>query len=151
MADNFTLGMNAKLYYADAVLSAIVTPLAATWNELDNAADVTLNLTTAEADITTRANSGWRATAATLRDGSIDFESVWKPADAGFIALQAAWEDGSEIGLACMDGSITTADNQGLASNFVVTNFTRTEPLAEAIRVSITVKPSSFTEWYTVL
>jgi len=143
--------MNAVLYFGDAALSAIVTPLASTWNELDNAADVTLNLTAAEADITTRANGGWKATAATLKDGSIDFEMVWKPADTGFLAIQDAWNDGTELAMACMDGDITTTDNQGLASNFVVTNFTRTEPLTEAMKVSVTIKPSSFSEWYTVL
>jgi hypothetical protein len=37
---------------------------------------------------------------------------------------------------------------QGLVSNFVVTNFSRTEPLEDAIKVSVTAKPSSFTQWY---
>jgi hypothetical protein len=37
---------------------------------------------------------------------------------------------------------------QGLAGNFVITNFSRTEPLEDAIKVSVTAKPSSFTQWY---
>ena len=58
MADNFVLGMDAKLYYGDGLLSALVTPATNSWNELDNCMDVTLNLTAGEAEITTRANSG---------------------------------------------------------------------------------------------
>jgi len=29
-----------------------------------------------------------------------------------------------------------------------VTNFSRNEPLEEAVTVNVTLKPSSFTEWY---
>ena len=52
--------------------------------------DLTLNLETGEADITTRANNGWRATLATLKDGSIEFEMLWETRDAGFNALKTA-------------------------------------------------------------
>ena len=49
-----------------------------------------------------------------------------------------------------MDGDITTSGNQGLAGNFTVTNFSRSEPLEEAVTVSVTLKPSSYTTWYEV-
>ena len=151
MAENFVLGMNCKLYFGDTQLDG-VTETAATmdWTELDNALDVNLNLSTGEADITSRANNGWKATAATLKDGSVEFEMIWKPGDAGFAAIQAAWAAGTEIAIAAMDGAITTAANRGLVSNCTVTNFSRSEPLEEAVKASVTVKPSSFTEWYVV-
>jgi hypothetical protein len=59
------LGMNCKAYYgtAEAELSSMT--------ELTNVKDVTLNFQTGEADITTRANDGWKATAATLRCNGI--------------------------------------------------------------------------------
>ena len=60
---SFKLGMEAKLYFDSTPLAG--TPDTGTWTELTNAKDVTLNLETGEADITTRANNGWRATAAT--------------------------------------------------------------------------------------
>ena len=151
MSDNFTLGMDCKLYRCATLLDGDTnTPALATWIELDNAKDVTVNLETGEADITTRANNGWRATAATLKDGSIEFEMLWKPADAGFAALQAAWAAGSEIAIAALDGADDADGSEGLASNFTVTNFSRNEPLEEAVTVNVTLKPSSFTEWYTV-
>ena len=151
MPNNFVLGMNCKLYYSATLLDGDTnTPATVTWVEIDNAKDVTLNLETGEADITTRGNSGWRATAATLKDGSIEFEALWKPGDAAFDALQTAWAGSNEIAIAAMDGAIATTGNQGLASNFTVTNFSRNEPLEEAVTVNVTLKPSSFTEWYEV-
>ena len=70
---DFQLGMNAKAYYgaADTPLVNLV--------ELTNVKDVNLSLDAGEADVTTRANSGWRATAATLKEASAEFEMVWKP------------------------------------------------------------------------
>jgi hypothetical protein len=43
---------------------------------------VTLNLEAGEAEVTTRANSGWRATVATLKEASVEFEMVWDTGDA---------------------------------------------------------------------
>lgn len=147
----FVLGMNGKAYIGDAVLEDTedATIAGTTWTELDNVTDVTTNLETGEADITTRANNGWRATAATLKDGTVEFEMQWDPEDAGFTAIQAAWAASSEIAAAFMDGPIATPGSQGLVSNFTVTNFTRSEPLEEAMMVSVTLKPSSNTKWYT--
>jgi len=148
----FKLGMECKAYF-------FAMPLTAAWDgtggapsntEMSNVKDVTLNLETGEADVTTRANNGWRATAATLKNGSVEFEMIWDPADAGFTHIQTAWADSAEVGLAFMDGAIGVAGNQGLASNFTVVNFSREEPLEEAVRVKVTVKPSSFTAWAKV-
>ena len=149
---NFVLGMNCKLYYGDSVLTE-TDPLNVTdnvtWAELTNAKDVNLNLEKGEADITTRANNGWRATAGTLKDGGIEFEAIWKPGDAGFTALQTAWANGTEVSMMALDGAYGTAGSQGLAGNFTVTNFSRSEPLEEAATVSVTIKPSSYTSWFT--
>lgn len=86
---NVILGMDAKLYYGNAGSSAT--------NEMTNVRDVTVSAEAGEADVTTRANSGWRATVATLRECSIEFEMVWDPADAGFTRQKAvpfAWARG---------------------------------------------------------
>ncbi|MBK9126275.1 MAG: hypothetical protein IPM13_00525 [Phycisphaerales bacterium] len=78
---SFILGMDAKLYYGTA--GAAATTL------MGNVRNVTLNLEAGEADVTTRANSGWRATAPTLRECSVEFEMVWDPDDAGFTRQKA--------------------------------------------------------------
>ena len=149
---NFVLGMNCKLYYGDKAMASTDPEdvgEGVVWTELDNAKDVSLNLETGEADVTTRANNGWRATAATLKDGGIEFEAVWKPGDAGFDALLTAWTNSAEISLMALDGSKDTVGSRGLVGNFTVTNFSRSEPLEEAVTVSVTIKPSSYNAWWT--
>ena len=131
------LGFEAKLYYKAA---GVADPEA--WTELDNCKDLTLNLEAGEADVTTRGTKGWRATVTTLLDGGVEFEMVWDTEDEGFTALQTAFFARSAIGLAIMDGDILVAGAQGLHADFAVTNFSRNEPLEEALTVSVTVKPT---------
>ena len=141
------LGMEAKLYYDPAGVGG------STWTELANVKDLTLNLETGEADVTTRGNAGWRATVATLKDGSIEFEMVWDTADPGFTAIKDAYFNNTPIGFAVMDGDIATPGSQGLQADFSITNFSRNEPLEEAVTVSVTAKPtysSVAPAWVTV-
>lgn len=129
------LGMNAKLYYKEGGMDA-----AGSWNELTNVRDNTLNLEKGDADVTTRGNNGWRATLATLKDGSVEFEMVWDPDDAGFDAIHDAYFNDNVIGLSILDGAIATGT--GLQADFAITNFTRNEPLEEAMTVNVTAKPT---------
>jgi hypothetical protein len=124
------LGMEAKLYYGAAGATAT--------SELTNVKDVTLNLESGEADVTTRANAGWRATVGTLKTGSVEFEMIWDSDDLGFTAIKDAYFNNTPIALAILDGP----GGEGLDADFSVTNFTRNEPLEEAITVNVTVKPT---------
>lgn len=125
----YKLGLDAKLFYGTAGSSAST--------ELTNVKDVTLSLETGEADITTRAAEGWRATAATLKDASVEFTMVWDTEDAGFSAIQNAFFNASPLSLFITDG-----EGSGLDADFVVTSFSRSEPLEEALTVSVTCKPT---------
>jgi hypothetical protein len=131
------LGMQAKLYYKTGGVAT-----AGAWTELGNIKDLTLSLETGEADVTTRANAGWRATVGTLKEGSVEFEMVWNTGDPGFTVIKNAFFAGSAIGLAIMDGEIATAGSQGLQADFSITTFSRNEALEEAITVSVTAKPT---------
>lgn len=130
------LGMEAKLYYKSGGVGG-----AGSWNELTNVRDVTLNLETGEADASTRGNNGWRATVSTLKEGSIEFEMVWDTADAGFTAIRTAYFNNAAIGFRILDGA-NPGDGQGLEADFMITNFSRSEPLEEVITVSVTAKPT---------
>jgi len=141
------LGMEAKLYRNTGTYA---TP---TWVEMTNVKDLTLNLEAAEADVTTRGNAGWRATIAALKDGSIEFEMVWDPADAGFTAIQDAYFNNTTVEFAVMDGDVTSTGTQGLRATMSITKLTRSEPLEQAITVSVTAKPTysaNAPEWMTV-
>ena len=125
----YKLGLDAKIFHGAAGSKAT--------NEMSNVTDVTLNLETGAADITTRAAEGWRITAATLKEASVEFEMIWDTADSGFTAIQQAYFNNSALSLFVSDG-----DGNGLDADFVVTSFSRSEPLEEALKVSVTCKPT---------
>jgi hypothetical protein len=130
------LGMEAKLYRNDGTYAA------PTWTEMLNVKDLTLNLEAGEADVTTRGNAGWRATIASLKDGSIEFDMVWDTADASFTAIKDAFFAGTTIDFAVMDGDVAGSGSQGLRAEMSITGFSRSEALEEAMMVSVTAKPT---------
>ncbi len=145
------LGKDCKIYHCLTALNdSTNTPVLATWIERKNVKDVTLNLSKEEADTTTREGNGWKQTAGTLKDGSVEYEMLWAAGDPLFDALQAAWANDTEVAMFIADGDESTPGTQGLAANFSVTNFTRNEPLAEAVTASVTLKPGSYPSWYEV-
>src|SRR5690348_5106830 len=92
------LGKDAKIYFKAGGQGG-----GGAWTELTNVKDVTLSLESGEADVTTRANNGWRATVATLKEASVEFEMVWDTADAGFTAIRTAFFTNAPIGLQVLD------------------------------------------------
>jgi hypothetical protein len=144
MSQEFLLGMNAKIYQGAA--GGDLASLA----EMANVKDVTLNLEAGEADVTTRANQGWRATAPTLRECTAEFEMLWKPGDAGFDAVKTAFLSAGTIRLAVLTGDRTASGTEGPLGDFSITNFSRNEPLEEGVTVSVTAKLAVFDSWVEV-
>ena len=144
MAQEFLLGMNAKIYQGTAGGEL------ATLSEMANVKDVTLSLEAGEADVTTRANQGWRATAPTLRECTAEFEMLWKPGDAGFDAVKTAFLTSGTIRLAVLTGEKAASGTEGPLGDFSITNFSRSEPLEEGVTVSVTAKLAVFDEWVEV-
>lgn len=113
-----------------------------------NARDVTLELDGEEVDITRRATSGFRATASTVKDSTITFESLWQKNDTFFTWLSDAWLNNAEIAILAMDGAWDTSGNSGLIGNFTVPGFSREEPIADVMKSSVTLKGSSYIGFY---
>ncbi len=145
MPATFVLGMNAGLYQGTA---SETDP--STMTEVDNVKDVTLTLEAGEADITTRGNSGWRATAPTLRECTVEFQMVWKPGDTVFEAIKTAFLTAGTAALAVLDQKRTVTGAQGPLGDFSITNFSRSEALEEAIVADVTAKLAVFVEWHEV-
>ncbi len=157
------LGMNGKMYYlssgeraswgstdSDGIANGSA-PVGLT--ELTNVRDVTLNLEEGEADVTTRANNGWRATEPTLKEGSVEFEMAYDPADAGFVKILGAWLNRTLLPMAILDASKDVDGTMGLWADFKVISFSKSEPLEEGQMVSVTIKPAYSTvapEWVKV-
>ena len=125
------LGMEATLNYKVDGQDA-----AGSWLELTNTKDVTLSLEAGEADVTTRANAGWRAIVATLKEASVEFEMVWDTGDAGFGVIKDAYLGNAIVGFQILDGD----SGEGLQADFMITSFSRSEALEEALTVSVTAK-----------
>lgn len=149
MAENYVLGKDCKIYFS-ATLFTEATGGIAVPTELSNVTDVTTGLEKDEADISSRANFGWEATVGTTKKGTIDFEMIWNPGDTGFEAMKDAWLNDTEVALMVLDGDQATVGSQGLTGNFNVLKFSRSEPLKEAVKASVSVKPSSYTHWHVV-
>jgi len=147
MAD-FHLGLNAKMYHGSEALTTLVSADDVTWTEIPNVAEVNLDLTSAEADMTTRASGGWSEFAQTLRSAAVSFKLKFKDSDTYFEALRDAFLNNTEVPLLFMDMAATTTGAQGLAANFMVSGMPRPEPLNDVINYTFTVKPSSHVEWY---
>ena len=145
MPTTYVLGMNAGLYQGTA---GETDPSLMT--EVDNVRDVTLNLEAGEADITTRGNSGWRATAPTLRECTVEFQMVWRPGDTVFDAVKTAFLTAATVALAVLDQKVAVSGAQGPLGDFAITNFSRNESLEEAIVADVTAKLSRFEEWHEV-
>lgn len=120
--------------------------------ELTNCKSVTLNLEKSLADISTRASGGWKTEVAVLKTASIDLQLVWDPADKGFANLQHAFfATNKYIFLGVMDGNATTTtvgyQIQGLYAPFTVSNFSRAEPLEEALTATVNLRPTNVTNY----
>jgi len=127
------------MYYGTAGTSGVPT------QELSNVTDVTITLDASEADVTTRDNDGFRATIGGLKECSIEFDMLYLPNDAGFQAIQKAWEAADQIHLAALTG----VNGEGPVGDFSITGFSRSEAMEEAIKYSVTAKLSQWEKWNT--
>jgi len=145
------LGRACKLYRCATLLDGDTsTPALATWVEIDAVKDVSRGGTAEEWDATTRASGQYKQTLVTHKDPQLQFTMTYDPDDTNLDAIRTAWVNGSEIALAVLDGDEDVAGSQGLASNFVITDFPEDQALDAGVTVQVTAKPSSYTEWYEV-
>lgn len=139
------LGLEGKLY-RNAGSSG-----SPSWTEIVNVTDVTTNLTKATADVTSRANDGWRAQRGTLKEGEITFE-MFNDGGADFAFFMAAYLANDVVELLALDGPESTPGNQGLRATFDVVDMTRTEALEEGQKYSVKLVVTTgdnAPEWYT--
>ena len=106
--------------------------------EVKNVKDLTLNLESGEADVTTRATKGWRASVATLKEASLEFNILYDTEDEDYNAFADAYFNNTPMALFVTDGNGT-----GLDADFSITGFSIEQPLEEALSVSVTAKPTA--------
>ena len=126
------LGLEAKLLRGTAGATGAT--------EVKNVKDLTLNLESGEADVTTRATKGWKASVATLKEASLEFGILYDTEDADFQAFSSAYFSNTPLALFVSDGA-----GNGLDADFSITGFSVEQPLEEALSVSVTAKPTAST------
>lgn len=108
--------------------------------EVKNVKDLTLTMESGEADVTTRATSGWKASIATLKEASLEFGILYDTEDADFTAFRDAYFSNTALALFVTDGN-----GSGLDADWSITGFSVEQPLEEAVTVSVTAKPTAST------
>ena len=133
------LGLNAKLFRGEAGTQGA--------DEVKNVKDLTLSLESGEADVTTRATEGWRASVATLKEASLEFGILYDTEDDDYNAFATAYFNNTPLALFVTDGAGT-----GLDADWTISSFSIEQPLEEALSVSVTAKPTASTrapKWVT--
>ena len=144
--------LDAKLYYSLTLFTAAGTAGHAGLTEICYMRDLTLDLSTDTFDASTRCNSGFKSIVPTFKNGEIQFSYVGQDVttDSVLDALTDAWTAASEIAIMCLDRDKDSSGAQGISSNMYVTNISRSETLSEGIVYSITLSPSSYTNYITL-
>lgn len=123
----------------------------------NNVKDVTLNMSSATADITARNNSGWRSSVRTLRECSLSFQIVLThvtgegydedgESDARRIVNSFLASSGSSqfIGAAVMDSE----HGEGICGEWSVTSCNRNENLEDAVTYDVELSLVKFYGWF---
>jgi len=148
MAQSLT-GLDCVLAYASSAINdSDNTPEDASWTEIDVVGDVTPSMGHVSANFDTRGNNGFRTNVITLKEVSVSVTAEWKPDDTGWQEFRDAYQNGTEVPIAVLDGSPTTSGSQGPAGNWVVTQFDRPESPTEVVTTEITLEPSSYMSYW---
>ena len=124
------LGFQCKMYYGPAGAPAT--------NEMTNVGDAEFNLSKSEADVTTRGNLGWEATVGVIKQGDVSWDMVWDTDDSAFTYFLNCWLHDLPVAMKILDG----AGGHGLDADFSVIDIGRSEPLKEAVKAKLKVKPT---------
>lgn len=128
----YIMGFEAKLLRGEAGTTGAT--------EVKNVKDLTLNLESGDADVTTRAANGWKVSQKTLKDTSIEFGMKYDALDADVVAFRNAFLNNTAIALFVSDGL-----GNGLDADWMIMSFSIDQPLEDAIGVSVKAKPTLLT------
>jgi len=140
------LGRAAKLYRVPLVLGVEGTEV-----EVENVKDLTLNLSTNEADVSTRESDAFVESAAVSLTGEVTFQMQLPAegtADVNIDAISDAYFARTTVRMIVLDGDIDVDGNEGIKSDFTITNFSKGQPLEGVQLIDITMKPSANTSQY---
>lgn len=151
---DFAVGHDAKAYYNSG------THASATWVEIAQAMDVSVDLSVGEADVSTR-ETNFKLTGRGLVDATINIGYLHTlGTDSVFTALLNMSDLGTFAAtqLAIMDQAIATSGAKGLRAFCIATGLPQDQALEEGIKYDFSFKPTRHEEssaivvpdWYVV-
>ncbi len=120
------IGLNAKAYHGAAGANPA--------DEISKVKEVSISLSSGVAESNTRA-SAWKQKMAALREGSVEMTLEWDGMSADQAALQTAFLAGTTKSYKFLDAD----SGYGIYGDFVISSFERSEPLEDAMELSITL------------
>lgn len=103
------------------------------------AQDVTLGMTRDEIEITTRDNVGWKTFIPGLAEMTVDFTLLNDRPNANVDLIETAFLAGDVV----EDVDILDKDGYGFNADMAVLDFSRSEPLQDAVSISVSFKAST--------
>lgn len=113
----------------------------ATWVEVEQIKNATLNIGFAEGEATTRGSNGVEEMEPTLMQISIEGALLWLNDNVECLLLFDACFDRSEIELMALTGANTNPNAKGVTGKFKLSKFPRKEDLDKLVEHDITFKP----------
>ena len=148
MATTEIIALDAKAYYSTTALDG-TNVNSVSWVEMTNISDATLSLTKEVADGTTRGNNGTRKNVGTILDVEISFTIDADTSVAWWTAIKDAYTGNTTVPLFFGDADETSAGSDGPAGNFIISSFTRGEPIGGVLTYEVTALIHDFFEWHT--
>ena len=151
------IGIDCKLYTCltggvfNAFNGSSNAPGSASLTLVSTVKDVSWSMSRGSADKTTRAaaSEGIRYTEPTLGDLTLELTFLDDEDDAHLDLLKVAMVDRSEVPYAAMNHLEASAGSDGVTANFKIHDFSRAEPIDDMAAVTVTLRPSSFFDYYT--
>lgn len=123
------LGFEAKMYIGPAGS----TPT----TEAKNIKDLTINLESAEVDVSSRASGKFKIYLPGLVDAGLEFKMNVDEDDTTLTTIRTAWLARTPIA-----AKVELGDGMAFDADFIITNFNNEQPLEEALTYSVTMKPT---------
>jgi hypothetical protein len=127
------LGREMRLYYDSSGAGV------GTWTEVNIATEAKFDLMKTMADIAARLTT-WKKKKGTTKEMKIDFTMLLDEDDGALDAMYDSFLDGTIIGLAICNGSITENGVKGIKADFEVSNINDGEPLDGQATLNVTAE-----------
>jgi len=138
------LGLDCDLYYQTTGTRETwpATGAAPNLTEITNVKDVSIAVSKAEHDATTRAANGWEVIKTGLKSGQVEFQMLEDPDDAILTAIVTAFYANTTMAFAILNGDSATAGTRGLWADFEIVKCDEGQPIGDLATYDIAIKPA---------